>query len=228
MILKLVVQILMTVVLFFGAMYSNLNAGSVCPPDTGTNCSVWEQRVWTSTTNNPQCLITVTYRFRICDNQYQIYYDDIRRTGNCENLGESWSNNEFNQTFMEWLDIVIMEDIVGLAGHPSVPLCPQETQKASFYSAGCGLWVKCTYIIDPERRYCEEDWRGEFPDYSENGEQKIDYWKWQSCGEVCCKKTYGLCRQEGTEDINIRFISKEKASECTNPDNFIKPCQDGC
>jgi hypothetical protein len=142
-------------------------------------------------------------------------------------------NDQGNMSsFQEWLDLVLIEEIANLTSEDPPAECPDSSQKAIFYTASCGLWVKCEYTIDPAQRVCDADWRGPFPDYGPIGNKKISSWKWQSCGVTCCKKTYSICKishmTDNGYDIHIKSVSKVKIGECTNPDNFVSPCEDGC
>jgi hypothetical protein len=212
-------------ILYPGIIFSQ----STCPPDTGTNCSPWNIGTYQTTTENPGCVLTVSYRWRNCDGNYQIYIDNIQKSGNCEFLG---SEGGSSSSFQEWLDLVLIEEIANLYGEYPPEECPATSTKAIFYTASCGLWVKCEYTVDPASRVCDPDWRGPVPDYYANGVRKIKYWKWQSCGITCCKKTYSICKTMHTTDngydINIQAVSKVKIGNCSNPDNVVTPCEDGC
>lgn len=208
-----------------------LSAQSPCPPDTGFNCTIWKTATLSKTTVNPQCQITVQYRWRECNGEYQIYYDNVQRSGNCTNMGELWDNQDYVSSFNEWLDIVVIEELVKLPNQPVVADCPGSFNKAIFYTASCGLWVKCTYTIDPAKRVCDQDWRGTFPEHQESDGLKLDYYKWQSCGQACCKKTYSICKSIGTSgqyEVHINQVTKQRIGSCSNPDGFVSPCQDGC
>jgi hypothetical protein len=202
---------------------------SICPPDTGTNCSGWNYGIYQTTTENPDCILTVNYHWRVCDDNYQIYVDAIQKDGNCEYLSDEGGSSS---SFHEWLDLVLIEEIANLYGEMMPADCPNSSLKVIFYTASCGLWVKCEYTVDSTSRACDVDWRGSFPDYSSHGARKISYWKYQSCGVTCCKKTYSICKVDhtidGGYDIIIQSVSKVQIGECTNPENFVSPCLDGC
>lgn len=207
---------------------TDLNAQTNCPTDTGYHCSQWVSSNYTTSTDRPECTLKVVYRYRICDGVYQIYIDDMQKTGNCEFMGDQPSSS----SFQEWVNLLLIEEISGLSGMASVPTCPESGKKAIFYTASCGMWVKCDYIVDPAKRECDKDWRGAYPDYGSSGVSKVSVWKWQPCGYTCCKKTYTICKsfdeKTGKFFIHIYAISKEKVGECSNPDGLIGPCHDGC
>lgn len=205
-----------------------LEAQSICPPDTGTNCTSWQYATYQTTTDNPDCNLTVYYHYRICNNNYQIYVDSLIKSGNCNYLND----NSGATSFQDWLNLVLIEETTNLTGINTPNDCPDSSLKAIFYTASCGLWVKCEYTVDSTSRICDPDWRGTYPDYSAGGTRKIRFWKWQSCGITCCKKTYSICKTSAPTGsgyiIHINSVSKQKIGNCTNPDNFILPCQDGC
>jgi hypothetical protein len=207
---------------------SSIFADGLCPPDTGTNCTDWENSIYQTTTENPDCNLTVYYHWRNCNGNYQIYVDSLIKTGNCDYLNGQSSAS----TFQDWLNLVLIEEIANLSGQYAPPDCPSTSTKAIFYTASCGLWVKCEYTVDSTSRLCDPDWRGDYPDYSAGGTRKIRFWKWQSCGITCCKKTYSICKTLNATStgytIHINSVSKQKIGNCTNPDNFVQPCQDGC
>lgn len=207
---------------------NNAMSNYICPPDTGTNCREWLYGIYTTSTENPDCLLTVSYHYRACNGVYQIYIDSLIKTGNCNYLVE----NGDNSAFFDWLNLVMIEEIDSLSGEPTVANCPDSSLKVIFYAATCGIWVKCTYLIDESKRFCDPDWRGDYPDYSNGENRYIDFWKWQNCGNVCCKKTYSICKQlNGTGpgyELRIKSMKKERAGDCSNPEGFHQPCQDGC
>ena len=206
------------------ALYSQ----STCPPDTGTNCDEWSYGNYQTTTENPDCNLIVSYHWRNCDGNYQIYIDLIVKAGNCEYLNDQGTMS----AFMEWLNLVLIEEIANLNGEYPPAICPDSSQKAIFYNAPCGLWVKCEYNVDPANRVCDADWRGPYPDTDTSGISKVAVWKWQACGLACCKKTYSICKTVHPDglnyDIHIRSVSKQRVGDCSNPQNFVKPCEDGC
>ncbi|MDT3741115.1 MAG: hypothetical protein RO257_16625 [Candidatus Kapabacteria bacterium] len=206
------------------------NAGSqqACPPSTGNNCTNWELGFYETSTQKPGCKLFVTYRWRRCADGYEIYVDEITKQGNCELLSDEGTTS----SFLEWVNLVLIEEIATLSGHTPVPICPQTLDKVVFYTASCGLWVACEYEVQETQRVCDPDWIGPYPDYPDNNLLKVKLSKWQSCGVTCCKKTYKICKSwsvtHGNFDINIKSVSKETIGECTNPDNVTAPCTSGC
>lgn len=209
-------------------IYSNntLLSQNICPPDTGTNCSPWITSTYQTNTDHPDCILSVIYKWRNCNNNYQVYIENYFSQGNCTILEQNAT------TFQEWLNLLIIEELANLDGQVDPPDCPDSSMKAMFYSASCGLWVKCDYTIDSTTRACDVDWRGSYPDYNVGEEQKVSFWKWQYCGFTCCKKTYSICKTfnytNEDNDLIIQTVNKEEIGVCTNPDNFVQPCEGGC
>jgi hypothetical protein len=219
---KIIIQIVLLLV-----SYIYLNGQSICPPESGINCTDWFYGIYNTSTENPDCVLSINYHYRICDGVYQIYIDSLAKTGNCQFLtGENASS------FQDWLNLLMIEEISGLYTHPIISECPDSSIKVIFYTATCGLWVKCTFEINEESKVCDEDWRGDIPGYQSGGKMYYDVWKWQNCGLTCCKKTYSICKHTNTSTgaytIEIKGMTKQKVGDCTNPDGFTKPCQDGC
>lgn len=218
--------VLRSTLLFAMLLFGTVNLSAIeCPPDEdGENCQPWVTAVYTTTTDTPDCTLQITYRYQVCDDKYQIYIEDIQYTGNCNYLA-GFTNSD---SFQDWVDLVLIEEIANLENLPIVVNCTESSTKVIFYTASCGIWVKCNYKVDPESRVCDADWRGSYPDEA-TGE--VSAWKYQSCGEACCKKTFLVCKlfdEENGWELHIQGLSKQKYGECSNPDGFVSPCQDGC
>ncbi|MFA5512471.1 MAG: hypothetical protein WC313_08465 [Candidatus Kapaibacterium sp.] len=158
---------------------------------------------------------------------YQIYIDNVQKSGNCDYLYEGIGA----AAFQEWIDLVMIEEVAELSLHYPPANCPGSSQKVIFYTATCGLWVKCEYSIEETERECDPDWRGEYPDYSAGGTRKVNLWRWQSCGVTCCRKEYSICRKfapSGEYSIQIQSLIKTQIGDCSNPEGFVQPCQSGC
>lgn len=122
------------------------------------------------------------------------------------------------------------------------PLCPDSIKYVRIYTAICGVWLKCRYKIDTNIRMCDEGFATPFPDFFVDGNKYVDIWRWQPCGEVCCQKSYDVCRvvnpTNGRWFIKIKQIKTQRhtqQSDCTlqgvfrdGITNEIIPCQDGC
>jgi len=61
-----------------------------------------------------------------------------------------------------------------------------------YYTARCGVWVKCCYelktdgIVNSDGGYVVS-----CPSPINN---HIDIYKWQDCGTVCCMKEFSICK----------------------------------
>lgn len=79
--------------------------------------------------------------------------------------------------------------------------------------------------------------------YIYNQHPTIDVWHYESCGDVCCEKTYAICVQhnavDNIDEIVIKNVDRHKlnGSSCTLNNQFHKwdppgtvviPCEDGC
>lgn len=127
----------------------------------------------------------------------------------------------------EMADMIIAEESDNLSGHAGLnqlPYCGQGIyRKAKFYSARCGIWVKCSYIIDQNTEVKKD--RG-YEGSCELADQDgyIHKWKWQSCGESCCKRTYDICSYispiHGQLEVRVTQYPAVPIGECTLQDNF--------
>ena len=77
------------------------------------------------------------------------------------------------------------------------------------------------------------------PLYSDGTDFWVDSWKWQSCGNACCRKEYQICI---TYDLTInryifkvKEVKKEKILDCEKEGEFFDwktqspiPCHDDC
>lgn len=218
------ILVLITVILL--SNYDSLFSQSICPPDTGQNCTPWTMSSYQTATEEPDCFLTVNYRWRNCNGNYQIYIDNYTAQGNCTYLNQGAGG------FQDWVNLLLIEELLNLEGQAEPANCPDSTTKAIFYSASCGLWVNCEYTIDSTSRVCDIDWRGNYPEYESGGVKKLSIWQWQFCGLTCCKKTYTICKYYNSTnqsyDLFIKSIIKEQIGDCANPENFTKPCLNGC
>jgi hypothetical protein len=122
-----------------------------------------------------------------------------------------------------------------------LPDCPDNSPVVTIYTANCGVWVKCSYQIDPNAEVRKDyGYQGDCPSpVSYNGASYIDLWKYQSCGTICCKKTYTLCIDKTEGIVQINDVQRTRITQdenCTLQGNFINwrapyeeyQCQDGC
>lgn len=198
---------------------------------------------------------------RNCDGDIEIIIDDIFLGSTGTSTHEFF--DEFNylhysySSITEWaaLDILMIIDGYGLDN--AVPFCSTNTTitRVQVYTASCGIWTKCSYKL-PEtiEKVCDTGWQGGDPHYAvpnpgppPSTDYYVDHWKWQSCGEVCCKKVFELCRDQNISYpgfyVKITAMTKSKYpedAECSKQGDFTGPrplptspvvelpCEDGC
>ena len=171
----------------------------------------------------------ITYRKRWCNGVDQIIVDNFHAYDNGLYL-DTLNVYHYNfSAFSDLVDVYILQRRFG-----SITATFQSPKVvAQIYKANCGIFVKCTYTVDSLTKYCDcVD--GEHPSLTTDRFAPIDIYKWQSCGIVCCKKTYEIYRGLGAANLNvikIKSISIEKSEfypKCTLENNFTKPCENGC
>lgn len=101
------------------------------------------------------------------------------------------------------------------------------------------FWLKCSYKVDPASQMCDIGYIPPTPLYSDGTDFWVDSWKWQSCGNACCRKEYQICI---TYDLTInryifkvKEVKKEKILDCEKEGEFFDwktqspiPCHDDC
>lgn len=188
-----------------------------------------------------------SYEWRFCNGVYQIRKFDISAdyesmTGSVDNYEES----------LDWLRGYAEMQALGdfftnvIIGVTNVPICGEDSiMMASIYSADCGVWLRCSYEFNCEPEIhsdgpsqigyiCEAPW-------DRNGKKVVDRWHWEPCGDVCCEKTYDICREYNPPPVGhilkINNVNRHKlvGSECSKEGQFFKwdtsapiPCKDGC
>ncbi len=202
---------------------------------------IWPESPWyeaahpyTVTIGKPYCVLTIHYSYRVHDGEYEIYVENVEKTGNCEFLDSIANKDGYQSAFREWVSLLLIQEANNLESSQFVPLCEVGTvKKMSVYTSTCGLWVKCTFQVDPATRVCEADWRGAYPEYGEGETKYIDYWRYVSCGQSCCKETYEICLYSldstgANTYVKILSRTKEQIGECSGQSEFVKPCVSGC
>ncbi len=215
-------------------MFTSLNIFALdCPTDT--SCGTWSapEHIQKNLTASGIVYADIWYRQRDCNGVIEYIIDSVHANDNAS-LMDSVEYLHFNfKSFFEILMIALVEDADALF-NANTPDCSQDTiQLAHFYTASCGVWVKCSYKIEEDSRECDTGYEPPYPEYDDGPDKWVDIYKWQSCGEVCCKRTYSICKQ-GSE-IKITQYVKQPDDDCTGQGNFKNwktgldiPCQDGC
>jgi len=189
----------------------------------------------------------------IVDDFYVLYPDfyNFNKLDNFNYLHFNYSS------LTEWVALDFLMIINAYGTDDIVPYCSTNTTKTRVhvYTASCGIWTKCSYKLpNPIEKVCDTGWQGGDPHYGvpnpgppPTTDMWVDHWKWQSCGEVCCRKVFELCREENVTYpgyyVKIKAMTKEKYpdSECSKQGDFTGPrpfptstpfvelqCEDGC
>ena len=196
-----------------------------------------------------------------CDGILEIIIDNVSiRFEGYENYKYLDDFNHLQYSFSsltEWaaLDFLMLYDANETDN--GIPSCSSNITKTRVhvYTASCGIWTKCSYKLpDPIEKVCDTGWEGGDPHYGvpnpgppPSTDMWVDHWKWQSCGEVCCRKVFELCGEENLSYpgyyVKIKALTKEKypGSECSKQGDFTGPrpfptstpfvelqCEDGC
>ncbi len=175
----------------------------------------------------PECQMEVHFReYRCPDGSISIEIVDILWShGICNGMRElnvfHWSLS----TFDEFVTMLIIEQL--WQNLPSDP-CDGEPLQIRFYKANCGIWVGCKYTIDPETRACDPGYEPPYPDFTENNIPKVKAYKWQPCGETCCKRTYEVCVENG--HLTAKYLGAEPLwADCTGQAVYSpRRCLTGC
>ncbi len=111
-----------------------------------------------------------------------------------------------------------------------------------FYTARCGMWVKCSFPISNEPETCDACWTGPHPaPVAWGGKAYADIYKWEPCGTICCEKRYEICVGYdpvwGANNYIVKNVTRGPAPGATcsgagscqdwRTGNDI-PCYDGC
>ena len=191
--------------------------------------------------------VSGTYKYRLCNGVYQLKDFDITA-----DYADFWNDldhyEESVSGLKEYAEIQALASLVASLGG-TVPICGDPMNPplmmASVYSADCGVWLRCSYEFDCEPTIyadgpsqtgyvCEIPW-------DRNGKKVVDRWHWEPCGEVCCEKTYQICKEYsptfGMSILKINNVNRHKlpGSNCSKEGQFFKwdtstpiPCKDGC
>ncbi len=210
-----------------------------CPPDS--NCDAWGDTLWIRLgLGEPDCDVWVFYLKRFCNgsNVPEFFITSISVEEECESLpGLSLYENNLNVG----LEFAISSFVERVSERGSFPPCgfaddtfpePSDTtMSVRIYSASCGIWVHCTYEVDPDSRECDPGFDLPYPEEGENP-TTVTVAKWQACGNTCCRRTYQYCWQDdltfGDRFVRMRLLSKERITDCSEQSEYDRDCQDGC
>lgn len=221
-------------------MYFSLSTlqSQTCPPnDTCTNWTSYVDTISLSFFSDISGV--VYYRVQVCNGVTRFIIDSSFAIDNGNHL-DTFSIYHFNfDTFKDLLNISLMNKIAD--DSISVPNCGTDTVKTvQFYTAACGVWVKCSYKVDTNSVVCDHGWNAPKPHYFNSGDWWVDYWRWHSCGKTCCEKTYKICRTTAAPPFSgtitkITQVTKRATEPCTLQNQFrdwrtgaLVPCGNDC
>jgi hypothetical protein len=210
---------------------------------------------------NRELSVSATFFHRVnCDGDYEVKLVNFEGYNGNTSMNFLESFNYLHYSFSSATELVVLDYLMNrnVFGRDlrHVPLCSTNDaiKRVFIYTASCGIWTKCSYKLpDPIEKDCDQGWQGSFPHYGvlnpgppPTTEMWVDHWKWQNCGEVCCRKVYEVCRENYIDKagtyIKIKALTKEKypGSECSKQGDFEGPrpfpnsstvtlnCEDGC
>jgi hypothetical protein len=232
-------------VLLMLILASCINLKSQCPPSS--TCS----NTWTTDVHYMGELLdefgfrataTISYREN-CDGDFEYIIDNISISENSFFM-EEFQIHQFSYSFlteMVSVDYFMTNRAFGNDNN-QIPNFPNTTKRIFVYTAGCGIWLRCSYKLpSPLIKVCDTPWNGTHPDYENGTDRWVDHWKWHSCGNICCKKEYVLTSANGRNIVQSVTKSRYSGSEeCSGQGDFFGarplptdsvvelPCEDGC
>lgn len=228
-----------------------------CPPSS-TCTATWTQieDIHYALDANDNIWVSATISIRVnCDGDFEMILHDFKGINNDPTTDFLDKFNYLHYSFSSASEMIAIDYLTRYMpefdfGIEEVPDCSTNTstKRVFLYTAACGIWTRCSYKLPSPIDYvCDTGWSGNLPHYSDGGDVWVDHWKWQSCGEVCCRRVYELCRDEYVEKagtfIKIKAMTKEKypGSECSEQGTFWGKrqgpatgtnqelqCEDGC
>lgn len=232
-----------------------------CPPSSTCTAS------WTPAyhslllDNNFTIGATATFSIRVnCDGDFEMRIDNFV-TSLSENVNYLDNFNYLHYSFSSASEMLALDFLMDIVVHGNslgtIPYCSTSTsiKRVFLYTSSCGIWTKCSYKLpNPIVKVCDTGWQGGDPHYGvpnpgppPTTDIWVDHWKWQSCGDVCCKKVFELCLDENLTYpgyyVKIKALTKGKypGSECSKQGDFTGPrpyptsspvveleCEDGC
>lgn len=181
----------------------------------------------------------IYYRKRVCNGVEHIMIDSAIALDNGRFL-DSVNRYNFKYTaFNELADVYLLQHLyrnsTSISANPNLP-----STIVQLYKASCGVWLSCTYNVNPASRQCDTGYTEPYPITSEL--TPLSIYKFHPCGTVCCKKTYAIYRDEVPDSLedpfavyhpviiikNLSITRSHFRPKCTLEDTFPEPCQDGC
>lgn len=208
-----------------------------CATNNDTECMPWSSSVFFNLTlGDPDCNALVEYKTRTCTDGTSTLTDyvivNISVIDGCNGWDQNTSLFQLNRdSFREYVSLGLIHQTTQSSVVPCSTI--PKPQIANVYTAACGVWLYCEYVLPAAIEYtCETGWVG--PPPHTVMPNKVKSWKWQSCGQTCCRRIYSVCKETSeeaghfSETINIDLIRKERLGDCSGEGNYAKPCEDGC
>lgn len=233
--------------------FNNLKAQIPCPspdpcPDTTWNTGTFRDHIGTY---GAYMDYEGTYLWRRCNGVYQI--KDFHVTVNGGSAGLWNDQTRFQEHFsglLEFAEIQSLNKLINDLGVGNIPDCPTTIPFATIYSAACGVWLRCSYEF-PCNPLIHADGPSQTgyqcpPPWNYNGHPTVDVWHYEPCGDICCEKTYSICKQSdphyGGYQIVISNVNRHRlaGSNCSKQNQFHRwnknpgdqdyyiECVDGC
>jgi hypothetical protein len=251
------------VFLLFGFQFVTPAFSADCPSPDNDPCKdiKWETRTFNDHIGlyGDYMDYSGTYEWRLCNGIYQIRNFQITAT----NTGGLWDDQTYLQNHFnglkEFAEIQALNELIcnQIGGDENIPDCDHGGMiMATTYSASCGVWLRCSYSF-----HCK-DGSSPFVDITAdgpsqtgyncpapriyNGYPMVDVWHWEPCGDVCCEKTFTVCRQKNPSGTGYQIVINnvnrhvQSGSSCSKQNKFtrwdLKPgdpnyyitCEDGC
>jgi len=179
--------------------------------------------------NAPDCYAEITYQYRVCmiggQPVTKIIITSWQVNGGCTGFDQKQVFHHDYNGQKEYVILGLLSEKfqADIASYP----CPDGKQIASVYTAACGIWACCEYEVTATPPVCDQGYDLPHPHYGTPS--KVRVCKWQSCGNVCCRRIYSMCDEEGTNARKIELISKTPLGDCSEQNKYgAKGCENGC
>jgi hypothetical protein len=184
----------------------------------------------------------VHYRIQNCSGTIRFIIDSSFAIDNGNHL-DTFSLFHYDiNSFKNLLELTLMQKVGKMVG-VTIPPCNSGTTATNiqFYTAACGVWLKCSYMVDTTKVICDIGMTGPKQHYFDNSSIWIDHYRWHPCGQTCCIKTYKICISPPTPPfsgniVKITQLTRNRSGDCTLQSQFKNwrdttqtvPCGDDC
>lgn len=229
----------LVIVIFCLAGICNLSLLSqTCPPDD--SCTTWTSHADTiKLTYFSDVSGLVFYRVQNCNGVVRFIIDSAIAIENGNFLDTFRIYHYDFSTFRNLLELGLMRKIT--KDSSTIPNCSVDSLiTVQFYTAMCGVWVKCSYKVNPTTVICDSGFSPPMPHYFKDGDWWVDHYRWHECGRTCCERTYTICLSSSSspffgKNIKIKEINRKRIGSCTLQNQFrdwrtgnLVPCGDDC